>query len=234
MKRLSIAALVVALAALSGACKPQEPPKPSPTAPAAAGMNEQEKTVYALGVMLGRNIEPLNFSPTEIETIKSGLVDAASGKKLQVDMQTYGPKIQEFAQARIADRAKGQKEKFKAFADNAAKEAGAVRTTSGLVFRSLTAGKGASPKAADTVTVNYAGTLTDGTEFDSSAKHGKPAQFKLNEVIPCWTEGVQRMKVGEKARLVCPSDIAYGDQGHPPAIPAAATLVFEIELLDIK
>jgi FKBP-type peptidyl-prolyl cis-trans isomerase FkpA len=235
MKRLSIASLVVALAAFSGACKPQEAPKAASPSPAPGALvTEQDRTVYAIGLMLGKNVEPLGFSQAEIEIVKVGLADAASGKKPQVEMQTYGPKIQEFAQARLAEHAKGEKEKFKAFVDNAAKEPGAVRTASGLVFRSLAPGKGASPAATDSVTVNYVGTLTDGTEFDSSAKHGQAAQFKLNQVIACWTEGVQKMKVGEKARLVCPSDIAYGDQGHPPTIPGGATLVFEIELLDIK
>ncbi|MFI5183322.1 MAG: FKBP-type peptidyl-prolyl cis-trans isomerase [Vicinamibacteria bacterium] len=232
MKRYSIAALVVAVAALCGACKPQEAPKPASPSPGTLA-TDQDKTVYAIGVMLGKNVQPLNFSPAEIEIIKAGLADAAAGKPPQVDMQTYGSKLQAFAQARIAEHVKGEKEKYRAFADNAAKEAGAVRTPSGLVFRTLAPGKGASPAATDTVSVNYVGTLTDGTEFDSSAKHGQAAQFKLNQVIPCWTEGVQKMKVGEKARLVCPSEIAYGDQGQPP-IPPGATLVFEIELLDIK
>jgi FKBP-type peptidyl-prolyl cis-trans isomerase FkpA len=83
------------------------------------------------------------------------------------------------------------------------------------------------------VKVNYRGTLIDGTEFDSSYKRGQPAQFPLSGVIRCWTEGVQKMKVGGKARLVCPSEIAYGDSGHPPTIPGGATLIFEIELLEI-
>ena len=102
-----------------------------------------------------------------------------------------------------------------------------------MIYRELTAGTGASPKATDTVTVNYRGTLTNGTEFDSSYSRNMPAQFPLNGVIPCWTEGVQRMKVGGKAQLVCPSDLAYGDQGRPPTIAGGATLVFEVELLSI-
>jgi FKBP-type peptidyl-prolyl cis-trans isomerase FkpA len=89
------------------------------------------------------------------------------------------------------------------------------------------------PAADDTVKVNYRGTLIDGTEFDSSYKRNEPASFPLKGVIPCWTNGVAQMKVGGKAKLVCPSDSAYGDQGHPPAIPGGATLVFEVELLEI-
>ena len=92
---------------------------------------------------------------------------------------------------------------------------GAVKTDSGLIYKTLTPGTGASPKATDTVSVHYHGTLTDGKVFDSSVQRGQPAEFALNQVIPCWTEGVQKMKVGEKAKLVCPSDIAYGDTGTP-------------------
>lgn len=121
----------------------------------------------------------------------------------------------------------------KAALDQAAAEPGAVRTPSGMVYRELTAGKGESPKATDVVTVNYRGTLTDGTEFDSSYKRNEPAQFPLNRVIPCWTEGVQKMKVGGKSKLTCPSNLAYGEQGSPPTIPGGATLIFEVELLGI-
>jgi FKBP-type peptidyl-prolyl cis-trans isomerase FkpA len=121
----------------------------------------------------------------------------------------------------------------KAALDKAAAEPGAIRTPSGLVYRELKAGTGDSPRATDTVTVNYRGTLLNGTEFDSSYKRNQPASFPLNQVIPCWTEGVQRMKVGAKARLVCPAGIAYGERGSPPDIPGGATLIFEIELLGV-
>jgi FKBP-type peptidyl-prolyl cis-trans isomerase FkpA len=121
----------------------------------------------------------------------------------------------------------------KAFLDKAAAEPGAQRTASGLVYRVITAGSGASPKATDTVKVHYRGTLTNGKQFDSSYG-GPPAEFPLNRVIPCWTEGVQMMKVGGKSQLVCPSSIAYGEAGAPPDIPGGATLVFEIELLAIS
>lgn len=117
---------------------------------------------------------------------------------------------------------------------NAAKEAGAVVTASGLVYLSLSEGTGASPAATDTVKVHYKGTLPDGKEFDSSYKRGQPAEFPLNRVIKCWTEGVQHMKVGGKAKLVCPSAIAYGERGVSGLIPPNATLLFEIELLGIR
>ena len=115
----------------------------------------------------------------------------------------------------------------------AAAEPGAVKTESGLVFRTIKAGKGASPKATDQVRVHYRGTFTDGREFDSSHKRGEPAVFPLNRVIKCWTEGVQRMKVGETARLTCPAAIAYGEKGARDVIPPNSTLRFEVELLGI-
>ena len=109
-----------------------------------------------------------------------------------------------------------------------------VKTTeSGLQYIVEKEGTGASPKATDTVKVHYHGTLTDGTVFDSSVKRGEPATFPLNQVIKCWTEAVQLIKVGGKSKLVCPSGIAYGDRGSPPVIKPGATLVFEVELLDI-
>ncbi len=120
-----------------------------------------------------------------------------------------------------------------AFMAKVSAEPGMAKTPSGMLFKEITPGTGASPSATDTVTVNYRGTLVDGTEFDSSYKRNEPASFPLDHVIACWTEGVQKMKVGGKARLVCPSSIAYGDQGRPPVIPGGATLVFEIELLSI-
>ena len=121
-----------------------------------------------------------------------------------------------------------------AVAAAAAKEAGAVVTPSGLVYRSLKDGTGASPSATDKVKVHYRGTFPDGKEFDSSYKRNEAIEFPLNGVIPCWTEGVQRMKVGGKAKLTCPSAIAYGSRGAGGVIPPNATLLFEVELLAIN
>jgi FKBP-type peptidyl-prolyl cis-trans isomerase FkpA len=119
------------------------------------------------------------------------------------------------------------------FTARAAAEQGAVKTPSGLIYRELKAGTGASPKATDIVTVNYRGTLTNGTEFDSSYKRNEPLTVPLNQLIPCWIEGIQKMKTGGKSNLVCPSSIAYGDVGSPPVIPGGATLNFEVELLKV-
>ena len=121
-----------------------------------------------------------------------------------------------------------------AFAEKAAKEKGAVKTPSGLVYRSLKDGTGPQATASSTVKVNYKGTFIDGKVFDASDKHGGPATFPLNRVIRCWTEGVAMMKVGGKAQLVCPPSIAYGAAGAPGAIPPNSTLVFEVELLGVQ
>jgi len=235
MNRRTLVAATLTAAVTVVACQSQKAAPVAASPSPGALVTEQDKTVYAIGLMVGRNLEQLDLTPAELELVKKGLADSASGRKGEVEMEVYGPKLQEFAHGRVAARAQVEKEKAKAFAESAAQESGAVKTTSGLVFKSLQAGHGATPTATDMVKVNYSGKLTNGTEFDSTAKHGgKPAEFKLNQVVPCWTEGLQRMKVGEKARLVCPSDIAYGDGGSPPVIPGGATLVFEIELLDVK
>jgi FKBP-type peptidyl-prolyl cis-trans isomerase FkpA len=224
-------------AAKPGAAKPSASPAAAPAAGAAASSAATEedtpKILYTLGVLMGQQVRVLNLSAPELEHVKRGLADAASGKKPEYDLQTYGPKLQGFGQARMKAAADAEKARGAAFLDSAAKEPGATQTPSGLVYKELTAGTGAQPAASDTVRVHYRGTLTDGTEFDSSIARGQPAEFPLRGVIPCWTEGVGRMKVGGKAKLVCPSSIAYGEQGHPPAIPGGATLVFEVELLGI-
>jgi FKBP-type peptidyl-prolyl cis-trans isomerase FkpA len=212
----------------------------SKTAPAAAAkrptpapkpMTDEEKTIYALGLSMYRSLGQFDLSPDELTILKKALTDAAAGKPA-IEIDTWGPKIQALAGARAARIAEKQKALSAAFLSKAASEPGAEKTESGIVYRELRPGAGASPKATDTVKVNYRGTLVDGTEFDSSYKHGEPAQFPLNGVIKCWTEGVQKMKIGGKSQLVCPSDLAYGDDGRP-GIPGGATLVFEIELLQI-
>jgi FKBP-type peptidyl-prolyl cis-trans isomerase FkpA len=194
---------------------------------------DDEKTLYAVGAVIAKQLEVFSLQPAELEMVKRGLGDATSGKKLVAEPEQYQQKINQLAQARMKVSAEKNKEKSKEFLDKAAKEKGAQKLPSGLVYVPITEGKGAQPKDTDTVKVHYKGTLTDGKEFDSSVKRGQPAEFPLNQVIKCWTEGVAKMKVGGKAKLVCPSSIAYGDEGRPPTIPGGATLVFEVELLDI-
>jgi FKBP-type peptidyl-prolyl cis-trans isomerase FkpA len=195
--------------------------------------NDDSKTLYTLGIMIGRNLKPFNLTAAELNIVKAGLADEALGKKPQIEFEQFVPKVNQLRVKRMGAKAEEEKKKGKAFEEKAAAEPGAERTASGMIFKSLGGGSGETPKATDTVKVNYRGTLIDGTEFDSSYKRNQPTEFPLMSVIPCWTEGVQKMKVGEKARLVCPSNIAYGDGGRPPQIPGGSTLVFEIELLGI-
>ena len=195
--------------------------------------SEDHKTLYALGLVISQNLTTFNLNPAELEAVLAGVSDGVLKKESQVDIKTYGPKIPALQTARAGAAAAVEKKAGQAFLDKASAEKGATRTASGMIITTLKAGTGASPKAADRVKVHYHGTLADGTVFDSSVQRGEPIVLPLNNVIRCWTEGVQQMKVGGKSRLVCPSDIAYGDQGRPPVIKPGATLVFEVELIDI-
>jgi FKBP-type peptidyl-prolyl cis-trans isomerase FkpA len=195
--------------------------------------SDDDKTLYALGALMGRNVRSLNLTETELENVMAGLSDEALGNKPKVSIDQYATRIGQLRASRTNALADEQKRKGKQFADRAAEESGAQETPSGLVFKSLRDGEGESPKNNDAVQVSYRGTLVDGTEFDSSYKRKQPTELSLTSVIPCWTEGLQRMKPGGKARLVCPSSIAYGDTGRPPTIPGGATLVFEIELVSV-
>jgi len=208
------------------------------TATATAGQGlelktEEQKTLYALGLAISRSLGPFNLSAADLEAVEAGLTDGSLHKAPKIELETYGPKIRQLQEARAALVAEAEKKASQAFLDQAAAEKGATKTASGLILITITPGTGASPKATDTVKVNYEGKLTDGTVFDSSVQRGEPVTFPLNKVIKCWTEAVQLMKVGGKSRVICPSDLAYGDKGAPPQIKPGATLVFEVELLSI-
>jgi FKBP-type peptidyl-prolyl cis-trans isomerase FkpA len=192
---------------------------------------DDQKTIYSLGLSIYRSLGQFDLSPAELEIVKRAMSDAAAGKPA-VELSTWGPKIDPLAKARAARVAAKEKTVSSAYLTKAASEPGASKSDSGMIYKELKPGTGASPAATDTVEVNYRGTFIDGKEFDSSYARNQPAKFPLNGVIKCWTEGVQKMKVGGKSRLVCPSDIAYGDQGRP-GIPGGSTLIFEIELLSI-
>jgi FKBP-type peptidyl-prolyl cis-trans isomerase FkpA len=217
MNRLALAALI----AVPLAARAQVP------------KSDDDKTLYAIGYITGGRVQFLKLKAGELKTVEQGFHDAATGAKAKVEPEERQEAINKLVQARSSAAADKEKTASKDFLAKAAQEKGAEKTPSGLVFRVLRPGNGPSPKATDKVKVNYEGRLTSGTVFDSSYKRGQPAEFPLGGVIKCWTEGVQKMHVGEEAELVCPSDIAYGDQGHPPTIPGGATLVFKVELLGI-
>jgi len=155
------------------------------------------------------------------------------GAEPKADLETYGPRLQALATERMMAAATAEKQASDTWVADMAKEAGAERSDSGVVVIPMTVGTGENPTATSSVRVHYHGTLRDGTVFDSSVERGEPISFPLNGVIACWTEGVQKIKVGGKAKLVCPSDTAYGDQGSG-SIPGGAALAFEVELLAIE
>jgi FKBP-type peptidyl-prolyl cis-trans isomerase FkpA/FKBP-type peptidyl-prolyl cis-trans isomerase FklB len=194
---------------------------------------DDDKTFYALGIALSRNLAVFNLKPEELERVQQGLADGVLDRQKKVDFDAYSGKIQSLAKTRSTATAEVEKKAAADFLEKAAAEKGAKKTASGLIITEIKPGTGEAPKATDRVKVHYHGTLRDGTVFDSSVKRGEPATFPLNGVIPCWTEGLQLMKVGGKSKLVCPSSIAYGDRGSPPVIKPGAALVFEVELLEI-
>ncbi|HEY5665517.1 MAG TPA: FKBP-type peptidyl-prolyl cis-trans isomerase [Gammaproteobacteria bacterium] len=224
---------VVVVASLLAACGPSEPVVVGESSEPVELSNDDERILYALGVVLADNIANLNLSPDEVALVTAGMRDTISGAEPLVDIETYGPRIQGFANQRIQAGVDEEQAASAAFADEIAAEPGAERTESGIVFVPMTEGDGDNPTASDTVTVHYHGTLRDGNVFDSSVDRGQPATFSLGGVIPCWTEGVQKIRVGGKAKLLCPADIAYGDAGRP-GIPGGAALLFEVELLSIN
>jgi FKBP-type peptidyl-prolyl cis-trans isomerase FklB len=212
---------------------------------------EKQKLSYSIGVNTGKSMkDSLKAQSVDVDPVillkglNDGILDAkpqmtedevkkvleALQKTLMAKQQEQQAKQQEQAKA-VAEKNKKDGEAF--LAANKKKE-GVVTMPSGLQYKILTAGKGKSPKATDTVTVNYKGTTIDGTEFDSSYKRGKPATFPLNQVIPGWTEAVQLMKEGAKWELYIPSSLAYGERGAGANIGGNATLIFEVELLSIN
>jgi FKBP-type peptidyl-prolyl cis-trans isomerase len=227
----------VAFAAMLCACGEPESVVVTANDPQSAFESEDERIVYALGTALGESvgesITGFSLSEAEQEIVIEGIRDVLRDSPPQVDMDVYGPQIQGLLDRRIAVGAESEKTAAAEFAAEVAAEEGAEQFASGLVFVPVMEGEGEMPAATDTVSVHYHGTLRDGTVFDSSRDRGTPASFPLDGVISCWTEGVQKMRVGGSARLLCPSDIAYGDQGRPPVIPGGAALLFEVELLEI-
>lgn len=196
---------------------------------------EDDKTFYAMGFMLGSNLQRLNLNDHELSALYKGIVASAKSEKPEVEMQVYQPKIQEMFKKRMEAVSVKQKTDGKSYLDSYIKKnPKAKKTASGLVYEMIKEGTGKSPTATDTVEVHYHGTLTSGEVFDSSVDRGKKISFPLNRVIKGWTEGLQLLKEGGKIRLVIPSELAYGDAGAPPKIPGGATLVFEVELFKVN
>jgi FKBP-type peptidyl-prolyl cis-trans isomerase len=198
-----------------------------------APMTEEQKTLYALGMLMSQGLTTFELKPEELAQVQKGLADGVSGVKGVVNPEEYFPKVQELQRARLALASEKAAAAGVAFLDKASKEAGVTKTASGMLIKQTKEGTGASPGATDQVKVHYEGRLIDGKVFDSSIARGEPITFPLNGVIACWTEGVQTMKVGGKAQLICPANLAYGPNGSPPTIPPQATLVFDVELLEI-
>src|SRR5579863_4584074 len=224
-----------AIAALSAvhAAVADSATKPAATTPSAAPVSEDDKTLYALGVLISRNLESFQLSSAEFKTVEAGLSDGFNHRS-SIDVEQYDAKVQALQRVRVAAIDEHQKQAGQAFLDKAAALPGAQKTATGMVFISVSEGKGATPARSDRVLVNYEGKLIDGTVFDSSAKHGgQPVTLSVTGVIPCWTEALLLMKVGGKSRVVCPSSLAYGDRGMMPVIMPGATLDFSVELVDI-
>ena len=205
----------------------------SADASGAALETEDQKTLYAVGLAVARSLYAYELTEDELAYVQAGLNDGVLGRP-QIDLQAYGQQVQELGRSRAEAATAAEETESEAFMKSAAAEDGAVQTESGMVITTIKEGTGESPTRIDNVKVHYHGMLRDGTVFDSSVDRGTPASFPLDRVIPCWTEGLQRMKVGGKSKLVCPPEVAYGDQGAPPTIKPGATLVFEVELLEIE
>jgi len=222
----SITVVTLALSLVVTALAEEKPAQPK---------DQKDKFSYAVGLNIGMNFKRQNIDANP-DMVTAGIKDAMAGKpqmtteQVKQTMMDFEKDMQQ-KQADDAKKNNAAAEKF--LADNKSKE-GVKTTASGLQYKVLKEGNGAQPKATDTVTVNYRGTLTDGTEFDSSYKRGQPATFPLAGVIKGWTEGLQLMKVGSKYQFFIPPALAYGDHPPTPQIPPGSTLIFEVELMDVK
>ncbi len=194
---------------------------------------EQDKLSYSLGMMIGERVakpyKDLNYA-----VLLEGIKAQHNGQETALKLEDANMILSGFHEKQIKERSSSAKTEGEKYMAENAKSEGVTVTESGLQYEVLKAAEGPKPKATDTVTVHYAGTLLNGTEFDSSVKRGEPATFALNQVIPGWTEGVQLMNKGSKYRFVIPAELAYGDKGAGAQIGPGETLIFEVELLEIK
>jgi FKBP-type peptidyl-prolyl cis-trans isomerase FkpA len=224
MTQLAHAAAVASQPAASSSAAPAEAPT--------AAQPSLDESLYALGVLLSHNLETFGLSEQEFKRVLAGFSDGYHDRA-HVDPQAYIPQLRALQASRQQALADHQKQVGAAYVARVAALPGARKTPSGLVYVPSVEGSGPAPAATDSVKVQYTGKLTNGTVFDSSYKRGQPASFPLRGIIPCWREALQLMKVGGKARVVCPAQLAYGDRGSPPVIPPGATLDFQIELLEV-
>ena len=199
-----------------------------------AGMTEEHRTLYALGAALANNLRELELDDEERRVVLAGFGEAAAGGRVRVDVASEMPRIQALRERRQLAAMAERRKQGAAFIEQQLLQTGTEKSASGLAYRQLTSGQGRQPSEHDTVTVHYEGSLIDGKVVDSSRKRGKPTQFRVNGVIACWREALLKMRVGGRSQIVCPPELAYGNGGSPPAIPPAATLLFDIELLDLS
>lgn len=212
-------------------------PAAAPAAPAAQFTEEQLIEEFGWFMAKRVGLAELDFNKSEVDALIKGLAAAAGGKDSPYEIEKIGPAMDQFMQRKQGAYMAKLKEKgtaeTTAFLTEVKKKPGVTVLPSGLVYEVQKPGEGPAPKASETVKVHYVGTLVNGTEFDSSIKRGEPVEFQLDQVIPGWTEGLQKISKGGKIKLYVPPQLAYGDEGRP-GIPPASTLVFEVELLDIK
>lgn len=238
--KLALISLLLAAPAVAADAPKADAPKaeakkaaaPKEAAPKEAFKNDDDRSIYTIGYLMGRNVSSFALSPAEVKVIQAGLGDAILGKEPQVDVRFYQPRVNELLTKRMEAAAAKEKSKGRAFTEKFVKENKPLAIPGGGWYLETKAGSGAAPTAADTIKAHYRGTTIEGAEFDSSYSRGAPSEFALSAVIKCWTNGIVMMKAGSKAKLVCPSDVAYGDPGRP-GIKPGATLVFEVELVEI-
>lgn len=230
---LAAPALLIAQQPAAGAPEAAAPAKTTHAAKKPAKADKKEDTSYALGVSMGEQLHHAHVTSEMVDTarLEQGVRDALTGKASLTPEEQAN--IRELITSAVTQAADTNHRKAATFLAQNGKKPGVVTTPSGLEYTVLTAGKGESPKATDEVTVNYRGTLLDGTEFDSSYKRGEAATFELDRVIPGWTEGLQLMKPGAKYKLFVPPQLAY-DMRSPPPIPPGSMLIFDVELISVK
>ena len=245
-KHLAMTICLLALGLAAGRAQevklnlPGKSDQPAPAgSPAAAPTYSESQLIEEFGWFIGKRVglTELSFSKAETDALIKGISGAAGGKESPYDLEKIGPAMDEFMQKKQGTYLGKLKEQnvvaATAFFAKLKENKAIQELTSGLRYEIIKQGDGPAPKPTETVKVHYTGTLIDGTVFDSSVQRGEPAEFPLDQVIAGWTEGIQKVNKGGKIKLYVPPNLAYGDDGRP-GIPPGSTLIFEVELLDIK